>query len=153
MRRGNSFSPDHTKLDKGMYVTRVNGDDIITYDIRIKPPNAGDYLSTGGMHTMEHLFSTYMYNSEWRNHVVYIGPMASRTGFVLIVRSLAPEHAIRLVREAMHFIRDYNGPIPGATEQECGNYRDQDLPVARAAANMMTGVLQGWTAEMLRYSD
>lgn len=146
-----SFMVDHTKLKKGMYISRVDAGDIVTYDIRMKIPNAGDYLSTGGLHTLEHLFATYARNSQWKNHVIYVGPMGCRTGFYLIVKALAPQDAIVLVQSSMDFIAAFEGDIPGASEVECGNYRDQNLPEAKAIAGDMQAVLQNYTQDMLQY--
>ena len=69
-----SFTVDHDKLEKGMYISRMDGD-VVTYDLRMKKPNGGDYLSNGAMHTFEHLFATYARNSVWGDRVIYVGPM------------------------------------------------------------------------------
>jgi S-ribosylhomocysteine lyase len=145
-----SFAVDHTKLDPGMYTSRIDGD-VITYDIRMKKPNAGDYFTTAAGHSMEHLFATYVRSGELSDHVIYVGPMGCRTGFYLLVRDLTPEQAIKLTQDAMAFIATYDGPVPGATEKECGNYRDQDLEGARELATDMSRVLEGWTPEKLAY--
>ena len=80
MERIASFCVDHTKLDRGMYLSRQDGD-VLTWDIRMKRPNHGDYLSTGAAHTLEHLFATYARNSAFQDSVIYVGPMGCRTGF------------------------------------------------------------------------
>ena len=80
-----SFTIDHDLLEKGMYVSRIDGD-VITYDIRMKKPNQGDYLSNGALHTFEHLFATYARNSRYSQDVVYVGPMGCRTGFYFLLR-------------------------------------------------------------------
>ena len=150
MERIASFCVDHTKLDRGMYLSRQDGD-VLTWDIRMKKPNQGDYLSTAAAHTLEHLFATYARNSAFQDGVIYVGPMGCRTGFYFLVRGLAPERAIDLVRETMAFIAGYEGPIPGASEAECGNYREQDLEGARAAAQKMIPILKNWTVARLTY--
>ena len=150
MERIASFCVDHTKLMPGMYLSRQDGD-VLTWDIRMKRPNQGDYLSTGAAHAMEHLFATYARNSAWSQGVIYVGPMGCRTGFYFLVRDMDPAAAIDLVRETMDFIAGYEGPIPGATEAECGNYREQDLEGARAAAQKMIPILAGWTVDKLVY--
>ena len=81
-----SFTIDHNKLQKGMYISRIDGD-IVTYDIRMKKPNNNDFLSTGQMHTFEHLFATYARNTEFKDNVIYVGPMGCRTGFYFLVRN------------------------------------------------------------------
>lgn len=150
MKRIASFCVDHTKLDRGMYLSRVDGD-VVTYDIRMKRPNQGDYLENGALHTIEHLFATYARNSAFASHVIYVGPMGCRTGFYLLVRGLSHADAIRLVQDSFRFMADYTGDIPGASEVECGNYREQDLPGANREARAMLPVLEHWTPEMLQY--
>ena len=145
-----SFQVDHRKLREGMYTSRVDGD-VVTYDIRVVRPNSGDYLGYGAIHSLEHLFATYVRSGPHSAQVIYVGPMGCRTGFYFLVRDMAPEAAIDLVRETMSFIAGYEGAVPGATEAECGNYRKQDLPGARTVAQKMCGVLRDWTAEKLRY--
>lgn len=151
MERIASFCVDHTRLERGMYLSRQDGD-IITYDIRMKKPNGGDYLAVPAMHTIEHLFATYARNSQYGSGVVYVGPMGCRTGFYLLTRGLTHQQAIQLVQDSMAFIAAYEGEIPGATEPECGNYREQDLSGAKAEAAAMVPVLEGWTPERLQYT-
>lgn len=151
MERIASFCVDHTRLERGMYLSRQDGD-IITYDIRMKKPNGGDYLAVPAMHTIEHLFATYARNSQYGSGVVYVGPMGCRTGFYLLTRGLTHQQAIQLVQDSMAFIAAYEGEIPGATEPECGNYREQDLSGAKAEAAAMVPVLDGWTPERLQYT-
>ena len=151
MERIASFCVDHTKLDRGMYISRVDGD-VVTYDIRMKKPNQGDYLAVPAAHTIEHLFATYARNSALGNQVVYVGPMGCRTGFYLLVRdSISHERALQLVRDSFAFIAQFEGAIPGASEVECGNYREQDLAGAKAEALAMLPVLEGWSAEQMQY--
>ncbi len=151
MERIASFCVDHTKLDRGMYISRVDGD-VVTYDIRMKKPNHGDYLAVPAAHTIEHLFATYARNSALGNQVVYVGPMGCRTGFYLLVRdSISHEQALQLVRDSFAFIAQFEGAIPGASEVECGNYREQDLAGAKAEALAMLPVLEGWSAEQMQY--
>ena len=142
MERIASFCIDHDVLVPGMYISRVDGD-VVTYDIRFKRPNGGDYLSDGAMHTIEHLFATYARNSAVASQVLYVGPMGCRTGFYLLLRDTVSGEAARaLVCDAMAFIADYRGHIPGATRIECGNYRSQNLPAARREAAAMLAALR-----------
>lgn len=146
-----SFTVNHDKLEKGMYISRIDGD-VVTYDIRMKKPNGGDYFTMSAAHTMEHLFATYARNSAQGDKVLYVGPMGCRTGFYLLVRdSLSHENAIALVQESMAFIRDFVGEIPGNKKEECGNYLDHDLVGAKALGKDMAAVLQGWTVSDLQY--
>ena len=119
MERIASFCVDHTKLDRGMYLSRQDGD-VLTWDIRMKRPNHGDYLSTGAAHTLEHLFATYARNSAFQDSVIYVGPMGCRTGFYLLTRGLTPAEALELTVESFRFMAGFEGAVPGASEVECG---------------------------------
>ena len=151
MKRIASFSIDHDKLEPGIYVSRIDGD-VITYDIRMKKPNAGDYLSNGALHTFEHLFATYARNSEFADSIIYVGPMGCRTGFYFLVRdTMSKADTLKLVRESFEFISKFEGDIPGATRKECGNYREHDLEGAKAVAKDMILVLENVTVERMEY--
>ena len=146
-----SFTVNHDVLEKGMYISRIDGD-VVTYDIRMKKPNGGDYLPNGAMHTFEHLFATYARNSGAAEAVVYVGPMGCRTGFYLLLRdSLTPREALGLVQESFAFIADFSGEIPGTKPRECGNYREHDLAGAQAVARDMLEVLRDWNEEKMKY--
>ena len=151
MERIASFAVDHNKLTKGMYISRIDGD-VITYDIRMKKPNGGDYLQNADMHTFEHLFATYVRNSEFKDSVIYVGPMGCRTGFYLLLRdSVSTEEAISLVKASFNFIKNYKGEIPGTTKIECGNYLEHDINGAKAVAEDMCEVLKSWTVNDTAY--
>ena len=107
MERIASFCVDHTKLDRGMYLSRQDGD-VLTWDIRMKRPNHGDYLSTGAAHTLEHLFATYARNSAFQDSVIYVGPMGCRTGFYLLTRGLTPAEALELTVESFRFMAGFD---------------------------------------------
>ncbi len=146
-----SFTIDHDKLQKGMYVSRTDGD-VITYDIRMKRPNLGDYLTNGSMHTFEHLFATYARNGKLADQVIYIGPMGCRTGFYLLMRDTASrEQTLELVKESFDFIAKFEGEIPGSQRKECGNYLEHDLPGAKDTAEDMLQVLANWNAAKMDY--
>ena len=148
-----SFKINHDVLEKGMYVSRIDGD-VITYDVRMKVPNMGDYLSTGAMHTIEHLFATYVRNTEYTDSIIYVGPMGCRTGFYFLTRNdISKEKAIDLVKESMAFIRDFEGEIPGSKKRECGNYLDHDLPEAKRVAEDMLCVLRDWSEKDMVYKE
>ena len=150
MERIASFCVDHTKLDRGMYLSRQDGD-VLTWDIRMKKPNQGDYLTTGAAHTLEHLFATYARNSAVKDGVIYVGPMGCRTGFYLLTRGLTDAQALALVRDSYRFVASFEGDIPGASEVECGNYRDMDLEAARRDAAAYVAVLETLTDKDMRY--
>lgn len=150
-----SFTINHDILGKGIYTSRIDGD-VVTYDIRMKLPNnpEHDYLTNGAAHTFEHLFATYVRNTEYSSDIVYVGPMGCLTGFYFLVReTLSPESVIRLVQESFAFIRDFEGEIPGSKRIECGNYEMHDLPGAKEIAEDMCRVLEGWTVQQLVYPE
>ena len=82
-----SFAVDHDCLTPGIYVSRVDGD-AVTYDLRMRRPNAGDYMTPLAMHSLEHMLATYMRSGSLGGCVIYVGPMGCRTGFYLIVSCL-----------------------------------------------------------------
>ena len=151
MKKIASFTVDHTKLGIGMYISRIDGD-IVTYDVRMVKPNGGVYLSNPSMHTIEHLFATYARNTEHADHVVYVGPMGCRTGFYFITRNLPHETAIEIVRQSMEFVKDFEGEIPVATEPECGNYLEHDLPSAKRDVIQILEKLENYSVEQLQYN-
>lgn len=150
MKRIASFEVDHTCLLPGMYLSRQDGN-VVTYDLRFIRPNTPPFLPSAVMHTIEHIFATYVRNSRFGENIVYFGPMGCRTGFYLLTQGMRHGDAIALTRETLKFIAEYEGEIPGATAVECGNYREQDLPGARAAAAKMLPVLENWTESDLSY--
>ncbi len=150
MKKIKSFEIDHTKLEKGLYISRVD-DNIITYDLRMVKPNTPPFLENDGIHTFEHLLATFLRNSEYSENVVYVGPMGCRTGFYLLFKDLAPKIAIKLIQDALNFIANYEGEIPGNSAIECGNYLDHNLEKANAYAQEMYVILKNWKCENLQY--
>ncbi len=145
-----SFTVDHTTLKEGMYLSRQDGD-IVTYDLRFCRPNSGRLLSNASIHTIEHLFATYVRNSKHSAHVIYFGPMGCRTGFYFIVRDMPKEDAISLTKETLRFIAEYEGEVPGCSAKECGNYLEHDLPEAKADCARMAEAMKQWRPERLSY--
>ena len=125
-RRIASFSVDHDYITPGVYISRIDGD-VVTYDLRTRRPNAGDYMDNVTMHTVEHLFATYVRSSEIGDRVLYFGPMGCRTGFYLLVRDEEPTTVYRIVRETLARIAAHTGEVFGASRKECGNYLELDL--------------------------
>ena len=151
LKRIASFCVDHDQLDRGMYISRIDGD-VITYDIRMKKPNGGDYLFNKAIHTFQHLFATYVRNSAYSDSIIYVGPMGCRTGFYFLTRdTISPQQALELVKKSMEFIRDFQGEIPGSKRWECGNYQEHDLAAAQQTATDMLPVLSSWTVEKMHY--
>ena len=151
MKKIASFTVNHDVLKKGMYISRIDGD-IVTYDLRMKLPNGGDYLQNAAMHTFEHLFATYARNTKYATNIIYVGPMGCRTGFYLLVRdAISHQDAIDLMKETFDFVSEFQGEIPGTKKEECGNYLEHDLDGAKAIACDMAQVLENWTVEKMVY--
>ena len=130
-----SFTVDHLTLMPGIYVSRkdrVGAEVVTTFDLRFTAPNREPVMDNPGLHTIEHLGATWLRNSDWKDRIIYFGPMGCRTGFYLIVAGdLTPEDIHPLVTEMLDFIMDFEGEIPGATAAQCGNYLDQNLSMAK----------------------
>lgn len=139
MKKIPSFTIDHTRLNRGIYVSRKDfvADEVITtFDVRMKLPNREPALHQGAIHTIEHLAATFLRNHPvWKDRIVYWGPMGCLTGNYLIVKgNLTSRDILPLMQETFQFIANYEGEIPGATERDCGNYILQDLAMARYEA-------------------
>lgn len=153
MNKIESFKINHDILERGIYVSRIDGD-VVTYDIRMKKPNGGDYLAPPVMHTIEHIFATYVRNSEFSKSVIYFGPMGCRTGFYLLMRDdVKKEDVIKLTREAFSCIVSFSGEIPGNSRIECGNYLEHDLEGARKEAALMVEVLKEYSPCDMKYKE
>ena len=142
-----SFTVDHTKLNEGLYVSRTdkyNGVTVTTFDIRMKKPNKGDYLSTTAAHTIEHLGATFLRNDDRTSEItVYFGPMGCRTGFYAVFfGELAPFDIDDIIIDMFKFIENYEGVIPGQSEIECGNYKDLELSEAKKEASVYLKILK-----------
>ena len=131
MNRITSFTVDHDLLTEGIYVSRIDGD-ITTYDMRTRIPNSGDYMDTTTAHTVEHMFATFIRNSEISDDVIYFGPMGCRTGFYLLVRNADNAQVLGITKRILADIIAYEGEVFGASKKECGNYRDLGLEKAKA---------------------
>ena len=150
MKRIASFEVDHTDLQKGMYISRVDGD-VVTYDIRTRRPNVEEVMDNASIHTVEHLFATFVRNSPLTDKIIYFGPMGCRTGFYFLVRDMAHTDAIRLTQDAFDFISSFEGEIPGVSAAECGNYRDHSLEGAIKEAQLFLPVIKNVTEDSLKY--
>jgi len=157
MKKIPSFTIDHDKLLRGIYVSRkdsVGGDTVTTFDIRMKEPNREPALHQGALHTIEHLAATFLRNDEeWQDRIVYWGPMGCLTGSYLLVKGdLESKDIVELMKRTFQFIANYEGEIPGAAPKDCGNYLLQDLPMARyEAKKYLTEVLEVIKEENLIY--
>ena len=128
-----SFSINHDVLLPGLYVSRVDGD-VTTYDMRTRRPNTGDLMDNSTMHSLEHMFATYIRNGDLKDSVVYFGPMGCQTGFYLLVRNADNAEVLRQVRLTLMKILAHEGPVFGASSRECGNYRNLSLAAAKTEA-------------------
>ncbi len=130
-----SFTIDHLRLLPGLYVSRkdrIGAETVTTFDMRLTAPNREPVVDMPALHTIEHLGATYLRNSEIRDRVVYFGPMGCRTGcYILLSGDVTPEEACEPVLRMCDFILSYEGEIPGAKPAECGNYSEQNLPMAK----------------------
>ena len=140
MERIASFTVDHTRLEPGIYVSRVDGD-ITTYDLRTRKPNFGDYMDNSTMHTFEHMFATFVRNSEIAKDVIYFGPMGCQTGFYLLVRNADNDKVLSTVKDVLEKINEYSGEVFGCSEIECGNYRSLNLECAKREARRLSEIL------------
>lgn len=146
-----SFTINHLKLQRGIYVSRkdnVGNSVVTTFDIRMKEPNREPVLHPGALHTIEHLAATFLRNdAEWKDRILYWGPMGCLTGnYLLLKGDYEPADIEELMRRTFRFIADFEGDVPGAQPKDCGNYLLHDLPMARwEARKFLTEVLEHMT--------
>ena len=149
-----SFRVDHTRLLPGLYVSRRDGGEersVTTFDLRFTRPNLEPVMDTPAVHTLEHLGATYLRSGPEKDRIIYFGPMGCRTGFYLVMFGrLEAEDALPLVRDMLRFILDFSGPVPGASPEECGNYQDQNLDMAKYYARRYLAALE---TPQLRYPE
>ena len=154
-----SFTINHLTLKRGIYVSRIDAvgsDYVTTFDIRMKEPNREPALSPSSIHCMEHLVATYLRNNEeWKDKIVYWGPMGCLTGNYLLMKgSLTSRDILPLMIEAFRFVADFEGEVPGQAPKDCGNYLLMNLPEARwEAKKYLTEVLEVATEENLNYPE
>ncbi|EFM01155.1 S-ribosylhomocysteine lyase [Hoylesella marshii] len=154
-----SFTIDHERLLRGIYVSRkdrVGDETVTTFDIRMKEPNREPVLHQGAIHTLEHLAATYLRNDEeWKDRIIYWGPMGCLTGNYLLMRGdWQPEDILELMKRTFRFVAEFKGNIPGAAPRDCGNYLLHDLPMARLEAKRyLEEVLMCATSANLHYPE
>lgn len=157
MKKIPSFTIDHDRLLRGIYVSRqdqVNGEVITTFDIRMKEPNREPALGQGAIHTIEHLAATYLRNQDkWADKIVYWGPMGCLTGNYLIMKgNLNSEDIIEMMQETFRFVAEYTDEVPGTAPKDCGNCLLHDLPMAKwESAKYLHEVLENMTEKNLHY--
>ena len=126
-----SFSVNHDYIIPGVYISRIDGD-ITTYDMRTRVPNKGDYMDNLTMHSVEHMFATYVRNSQISDRVIYFGPMGCQTGFYLLVRNSDNKETLGVIMQTLEKIINHSGEMFGAVREECGNYKNLSLDAAKA---------------------
>lgn len=141
---------DFNILTPGIYISRIC-DDLTTYDIRMKAPNKEQVLTNSALHTIEHIANDYLKNTEFSDNIVFFGPMASRTGFVLITQSLTDKYSVELIKKLFEHIADFWGRIPNASVNKCGNCLEHNLPQAKEDAKIFCQEIKDWTKDMLNY--
>ena len=135
-----SFSVNHDIIDVGIYISRIDGD-ITTYDMRTRKPNMGDYMDNLTMHSVEHMFATYIRSSEIGPRVIYFGPMGCQTGFYLLTRNADDNTVVEAVKKTLRDIVNHGGEMFGAMREECGNYKNLDLEAAKRECERYLSVL------------
>lgn len=154
-----SFTINHNLLLRGIYVSRkdtIGGDTVTTFDIRMKEPNREPSLHPGALHTIEHLAATYLRNDpEWKDNIVYWGPMGCLTGNYLLMKGdLQPSDIVELMKRTFRFVAEFEGEVPGAAPKDCGNYLLHDLPMARLEARRyLEEVLERITDDNMVYPE
>lgn len=157
MKKIPSFTIDHIRLKRGIYVSRqdeAGGETITTFDVRMKEPNREPALSPSAIHTIEHLAATFLRNHpQWASRIIYWGPMGCLTGNYLIVKGdVSSAEVLPLVRETFEFVASFEGDVPGASARDCGNCLLMNLPEARwEARKYLAEVLECATDENLNY--
>ncbi|MBQ6832500.1 MAG: S-ribosylhomocysteine lyase [Oscillospiraceae bacterium] len=158
MEKITSFTIDHIKLQPGLYVSRkdrVGAETVTTFDLRLTSPNDEPVMNTAEVHTIEHLAATYLRNEpQWKEKVLYFGPMGCRTGFYLLLAGdYTSRQVLPLVQQCFAFIRDFRGDVPGASAKDCGNYLDMNLPMANFWGGQYARLLETVTPDRLEYPE
>ena len=135
-----SFTVDHDLIDEGIYVSRIDGD-IVTYDLRTRRPNMGDYMDNLTMHSVEHMIATYIRSSSIGSDVIYFGPMGCQTGFYLLVRGRKNEEVLLALIDSLKKTVEHSGEMFGNTRVECGNYKNLSLDAAKTECKRYLDVL------------
>lgn len=155
LNRIESFKVDHIKLQKGVYVSRVDhvgAETLTTFDLRMKLPNK-ELLDNEAIHSLEHLIATYVRNDEeFSSRVIYFGPMGCLTGMYLILHgAYMSEEIVPLLIRAFEFVIAFDGEIPGVSEIECGSYKLHSIEKAKIEAELYLNILKNITKEQLNY--
>ncbi len=130
-----SFSVDHMRIVPGIFLSRqdtVGEGTVTTYDIRLKKPNREPVIDVAAMHSLEHIIATYLRNEpDWKDEVIYWGPMGCLTGFYLILKgSRSPREIYGLLLNAFKSV-DSADSVPGTAPENCGHYLMHNLGMAK----------------------
>ena len=158
MEKITSFTIDHNRLQPGLYVSRqdkVGVETVTTFDLRLTSPNEEPVMNTAEVHTIEHLAATYLRNEpNWKDKVLYFGPMGCRTGFYLLLAgSYTSKDVLSLVKDCFRFIAGFRGEVPGASAKDCGNYLDMNLPMANFWGRKYSDLLENIEESRLVYPE
>ena len=158
MEKITSFTIDHIKLQPGLYVSRkdqVGAETVTTFDLRFTSPNEEPVMNTAEMHTIEHLAATYLRNEpQWKDKVLYFGPMGCRTGFYLLLTGDYESADVKvLLADCFRFIADFEGEVPGASAMDCGNYLDMNLPMAKYWGKRYCELLESAGEDRFHYPE
>ena len=141
-----SFKIDHNKLNPGIYVSRTDGD-IVTYDLRTRKPNMGDFMDNATMHSVEHMIATYIRSSSIGQDIIYFGPMGCQTGFYLLVRNENNDKVLTVLKETLQKVISHEGEVFGASQIECGNYKNLNIALAKEECRKYLEVLESYTPD------
>ena len=136
-----SFTVDHDYITPGVYISRIDGE-VVTYDLRTRTPNTGELMSNAVMHSVEHMFATYVRASKIGDRVLYFGPMGCQTGFYLLVRDCDKETVLAVILEVLRQIVCHEGEMFGASRKECGNYKNLSLALAKEECRSYLALLE-----------
>lgn len=136
-----SFEVDHRYITPGIYISRIDGS-VTTYDLRTRKPNCGNLMDNSTMHSLEHMFATYVRSSQIKDDVLYFGPMGCQTGFYLLVNNADNEKVKEVILDTLRKIINHDGEIFGNSEIECGNYKSLDLEKAKKEAKLYLEILE-----------
>ena len=158
MEKITSFTINHIRLVPGLYVSRkdrVGAETVTTFDLRLTSPNDEPVLNTAEVHTIEHLAATYLrIEPQWKEKVLYFGPMGCRTGFYLLLAGdYASGDVLELVKNCFRFVANFSGDVPGASAKDCGNYLDMNLPMAKYWGKRYADLLEHATDAQLIYPE
>ena len=151
-RRIKRYCPDFSKIERGLYLS-AEFDDVRVYDLVTRTPNSGSVMEISAMHSLCHLFESYIISSEYSSKVILFAPSGGATGFSLVVRSLDGSAVIKLLRSAFQYIRDFDSELPKENACECSNAKEHDMDSAKKEATLYLPLLNRWDSKMTIYKN